>query len=564
MNDPGTPRKLLVIGTWGFPGGWRKAKYNVPLPPDSIDKWWKVNEWGHGSNSIESHSTTMALSCALAKDCYMVETLIIGLDTLVAISQPNCGDDELCRRLYEEAKDYACPVSDGGGDHLEYWEIKEKARSILKIYVKGYVEELGDCLLNNDFDFDLAILPGTGNFSCKLGGVKQGSFLFRGSPLNSYALMRVKLLERLLEKGFDAVILDVSHGINYLPVLAKSAVLEAVETYSALSSKKVGLAVVNSDPPFAAPGDTVDVHLVEARIVRSGGAHLIASRAQRLGIDAKFATLRKQGEPPELFKELNGKFSSVFKKWKHLISVSRDAIEHGLIVYLATELVKEAPDKESVDELIYHLEKATYLRDLRIMECSECRGIIVSQDQIVHPNAVDLIDVLLLLSHLAEKTRIKANTLEIGGTHLISIDHIEKMKDEIKLSSAANTILEKEINDLKLRVKLVEMMGVDLKHPVVYGSIMDLLNKSFEYEYKQATKYYKGKRGIDLSIILQLISEKHMKECKIDSDPSYYRNLLAHAGLEKESTIVVKRNSNIYVGYREECLKKIRKMMITQ
>lgn len=75
-----------------------------------------------------------------------------------------------------------------------------------------------------------------------------------GNPQSYFSYVYISALEEMINNDIDEVILDITHGINYMPVLAKDAITLALATYVAYKSikevkeKKVKFTVYNSDP----------------------------------------------------------------------------------------------------------------------------------------------------------------------------------------------------------------------------------------------------------------------------------------------------------------------------
>jgi len=74
---------------------------------------------------------------------------------------------------------------------------------------------------------------------------------FKGKPDSFYAYSYFQIL-KILEK-FDAqedfeVILDTSHGINYMPLMIKDALMLAISAYSARNLREITFTIYNSDP----------------------------------------------------------------------------------------------------------------------------------------------------------------------------------------------------------------------------------------------------------------------------------------------------------------------------
>jgi len=113
-----------------------------------------------------------------------------------------------------------------------YEEVRESAEGIYR----NYLEKFG---LTVD---KIIIAPGVGEFKEKVDGIDINKiFIGEMSDFYSYILHE---LEEILPIEDLEVHLDLTHGINFMPVLTYRAVMELVE----IIPKKVKLFVYNSDP----------------------------------------------------------------------------------------------------------------------------------------------------------------------------------------------------------------------------------------------------------------------------------------------------------------------------
>lgn len=202
MNSRHTKKRRLVIATWGDPSGWSYAKYQYSSREKMIEH--------AGFTSLEA----LAKIFGQDKDTD-TEVIIVVLDTLYPLTTQSA------------------PAN--------YAEIK---KNVIEFIIKFV------CLRNQRVKINILVEPGV--------AVRPGRFEFRGHPYD----FRIKLLSDLLSsylKPYEEVILDMTHGINYMPATA----LQAVEDYTRILSFKkaireggsvnITLRILNSDPLIGAP-----------------------------------------------------------------------------------------------------------------------------------------------------------------------------------------------------------------------------------------------------------------------------------------------------------------------
>ncbi len=172
-------------------------------------------------------------------------------------------------------------VGDTLGEGSGYTEVKESAGS----YVRRCLEEFGI----DPEGCRICVLPGTGHFPKKR---------FRGSPKDFYHLLLKELSEIFLkrEPGTDGVEvhLDITHGINYMPVLTYRAVRDVLGILAMFSS--VRLTVYNADPLVSRDQDTVlDVNVIESVRVSPLPPQLLPAES-RLLLPAGHLSPEEKGE----------------------------------------------------------------------------------------------------------------------------------------------------------------------------------------------------------------------------------------------------------------------------
>lgn len=591
--------RVLVIGTWGFPGGWSKVNYRFPKPPSRVEEWRKPSKWGDitpASVKVASHSTTMAIGCILKRIReFEVEMAVLGLDTVSVLGRFKGGDEvqeRVKKNLEEKVGKKGClgeeSVRDGRDD------VVSSAEVVVNEFISEFRKELGDCL--NDVEVKTIILPGTGRFKYNISTSNDctGSrYYFKGSPMNMLAVMRLELDKLLEEKKPDAVILDLSHGVNYLPVLARDAVMESIALYSALQSKKVGLALVNSDPDFV--GNESLIHLVESTVIERDILGLLAVKAKKLraeGSNLSFISTISLEENSTCFedamsdsndnkdyenkyydkhKNYKKKLKEIYDEYEDILKPASVVVDYGLIPYLVSKILVKYQSNANYNEINKDINKVeNTIRDaIRKLSCNADKGeVIYLQPYIVQRETVDLVDALKLLRGLLRIIHSAFSgpkVKRVGDTILIDLDELKRIISDdkggniddnksyprLKLSPMGELLLKDEIDNLESKV----------------GEFLEVLNRGTYGANSSAgsiTVFYDSiiswaeerKRDCDKG------ASHHPPELRYNPSkcvPPYKRNFLAHAGMERNTVVVHVENDKIYVGYTMQCLEEIDK-----
>jgi CRISPR-associated protein Csx1 len=184
---------VLVAAAWGYPPGWRKARYRVEPPQHPSFK---------GARQVEctSCSSTLALIRFFRENDWDVKTLIFGVDT--ALNPADFADGKEFRRSVKER-------------YIEWF--------------RGLVKT-SDCSLESEPE--VIILPGIG---------RHWGRQFKGAPLAIFN----EALHVLLKAGKPSILaVDLTHGINFQTV----AVLYAAVAAAVIWKKERDLLILNSDP----------------------------------------------------------------------------------------------------------------------------------------------------------------------------------------------------------------------------------------------------------------------------------------------------------------------------
>ncbi len=206
---------VLIIAPWGHPEKWGEANYVI----DGV--------------IVKNKCSTIALLtyAIKVKHCEVedVKVLVVIADTLSASN-----------------------IANG----IRYREVIEKASKIAQDKLKEFLDiveaQIGVSSKELERQFEIFVAPGLGKF---------GAFTFRGSFDLYYLVFLLKSLSKTYETykhGFLEIWLDITHGVNYMPVLAFTAMLD---TLWALKScgYNISLRVYNSDP-YVGRGEQLNIN----------------------------------------------------------------------------------------------------------------------------------------------------------------------------------------------------------------------------------------------------------------------------------------------------------------
>jgi len=184
---------VLVAAAWGYPPGWRKARYSVE--PPQHDSFKDAKPVG-----CTSCSSTLALIRFFSENGWDVKTIIFGTDT--ALNPAGFTDGEKFRGSVKER-------------YIEWFRELEKT---------------SNC--SSESEPEVVVLPGIG---------RHWGRQFKGAPLAIFN----EALHALLKAGKPSILaVDLTHGINFQTV----AVLYAAVAAAVIWKKERDLLILNSDP----------------------------------------------------------------------------------------------------------------------------------------------------------------------------------------------------------------------------------------------------------------------------------------------------------------------------
>lgn len=181
-----------------------------------------------------------------------------------------------------------------------------------------YFEELGIPVKKI---VSVRVLPGIGTY---------GKYQFIGSPQNTALALELDVLDTLNKLSLDAVILDITHSISFLPVTTYSGVFRAAKIYATLNDKAIPISVINSGP-VQKHGQTLCIHIV--RIVQAAEKPLAMLRKTCMDIKTsehvKPYKLIIEGRPSKDLEELDRHVGSLYRSYYTEAIRLLEPIEHA-------------------------------------------------------------------------------------------------------------------------------------------------------------------------------------------------------------------------------------------
>ena len=227
--------RTLIIAPWGQPAGWKNKVYV--------------------SDGVKVESCT-SLSLVVEKFRHEdFDVAILALDSLVD-EYGGQGSESKCYACYEGLRN----VIRGSADAKSYTELREN----LTAFLKQFIECLG-----LPHDSLVVVCPAVGN--------PGGKWRFVGAPSDFEALALHMLGKKCAETDYTRIVLDLSHGINFMPAVTLklanwliSLILAAHGGDGKELENGVELQVYNSDPSPPTGGDTsLNVNLIARNRVKT-------------------------------------------------------------------------------------------------------------------------------------------------------------------------------------------------------------------------------------------------------------------------------------------------------
>lgn len=251
-------QNALLISTWGSPIHWGVVRYRV--------------------NGIEKPSCTSLLPMLEWLE-FKVDSVVIVLDSLVdrpsegRFAEGACG--ECSKRAYEKA----------GRKINDYSSLLEEVKSISQSILRCIFEEVG---LESE-EPRIVVAPAVGR--------PGGRWEFQGDVRDFIGVVLIELGDLVLEKTYRKIVLDLTHGINFMPaeLMYLARMLASLSLASHPEVDEITVEAYNSDPYFRG-ASLLNLNLVYREAFRN---IQFPSSLGRL--------LTPKGEPPEDVKIFNEK-----------------------------------------------------------------------------------------------------------------------------------------------------------------------------------------------------------------------------------------------------------------
>jgi len=495
----------LLIATWGLPLNWNCVKYIPPkLGGDRLCE--RPSECEYVQDGKYSFSSTSVIYEELLRGGWDVRVVIVGQDTLVARCQGQGsasaqGKDQcsgMCREEKRRVDDEYCDGNNNlfekvkGSGSINYEELLRRAEDVLRSYARA--------LLGGDVEARLrvVVLPGVGYYN---------GYRFEGFLENAKFVLMKELYEELSAYKPSVVVLDITHGVNYMPTLTYNAVTMLGRALYVTEGLPKQVVTLNSDPPVRC--GNVRINVVDVMDMDKEGV-TISDVLRSIG-KFKGAILNIQ---PQTGVTINEELKALRKDEKRLSELSRiyvelvgKALDYGMILYIATRLMHK--DFGNFKSLVH--DEMAKVDDVikRYVSVKYVDNVIVTRTYAVNSD--------LVLQYIATKI------LEYINDHVNDENKGCRFKDGY---------------DLECLSKLIDSLKVGGFARTIFKNEVDIITKNYSLTDKP-------------KLLCEVMGHSDCKECSANK-----RNLIAHAGLEENVTYVYKQGDRV-LAKCEKCLEEI-------
>ncbi len=320
---PGT----LLVATWGIPHRWQRVEYELE---------------GERLSSYTSLSMLVKKHCSGDSSC---SALIIVADSAAAKS----GDEEWVKRV------------------SAYTDIVEVARSTIDDWIRDNI--VGDDPLANLYSAGrvyIKVAPNIGSFP--IGSVRQPRGMLslaiddkltsRGlvvSPLGLYEVHALSYILDMLLDGrgeYDSVVVDLTHGVNFMPLATFRAALHAARTYAVSRGRSVNIYVYNSEPVYGNYPGPYRIHMLDSYTIEPPKAAFMLAYSTKWFHGSKGLRLTKQA----------GRLQSELQK--RVRALGREVSRHYLDWLVAVGAYKACAGLAAI-----------YYASSRNEDCNLCRAV---------------------------------------------------------------------------------------------------------------------------------------------------------------------------------------------
>ena len=215
------PNRELLIATWGDPAKWSEAKYLIG-----------GKEYGHCTSLIP-----ILLSMRERVETGEVNLVIIVLESLIDYNPSGTigGSSSFCRTCVEECSGILEKARESGS----YAEIRSR--------ISEFIEKVYNCLLEK-YGIALSVQPRV--IVAPAIGSPAGNWRFIGGLKDFESIVLKELGDFLLSTKYSKIIVDLTHGINFMPSLTMRLIprLASILLLRHPELSSVEAVVYNSDP----------------------------------------------------------------------------------------------------------------------------------------------------------------------------------------------------------------------------------------------------------------------------------------------------------------------------
>lgn len=451
----------IIIAPWGNPEIYdsKNKKY--------VRGYSKVT-YAYNDKRDESFSSTLALANILKS--YM--TVVILSSTLYT-------------NIYNG--EYA------GVGSIKYNEITDKI-----------IAHINSFLTDNNVNSkpNLWVAPGVGRFKSQhynktlIFKTKQGT---RQMDLYfNYIYYKTLELLKSLDNNIE-IHLDLTHGINYMPLLTHQAIKLASQTFAASSGKNVKVHVYNSDPfTLREDNPSIILNINKVEEITYEGYSCLPSLLIDVLATPDFSNTYKIDKIMD--------YSKKIEVDTRLVERMARASSMGILLALGVKLKDIQHYYSKLDELLKE-----FFNNIELTYEEKNDELIFTYNHNLHKEVSSLHATLLSISSIK---------LEVEDGY-IRLDNLSKLNSEYykKTMVPVYALTKEEVDNIKEYVKK-KNKGKPLNKPILYA---------------------------------QLRREPFYEELICKPEP---RNIYAHAGIDENSTFLYTKDNHIYLSYRE-CLDKV-------
>lgn len=264
--------KTLLIAPIGDPTSYKEARYKLNKEIDSCI-------------SFLAHDADHAI--------------IIGLSSIVDTEIKEKKEESKCMKIMKEILSNVSPVN-------SYKELQEVSERALREFIERIFQETYQ---EYNIKKDFIILPALG---------KPGkNYMFKFEPATISSLLLIQLYNKVKNDFYDRIIVDLTHGINYLPAVCYIAALQIAQIMliRALRNNvsQIRFEAYNSDP--FKKDELLNINLTSERKIQTIADNLIEFLASKQPLIKKGKDFN---ELAKIFDEINARKGEVERLLKSL------------------------------------------------------------------------------------------------------------------------------------------------------------------------------------------------------------------------------------------------------